>query len=164
VFESRQKLGIFLFTTASRPVPDPTLPPIQWVAGSLSLGVKWSRREADHPPPSSAEVKNAWSYTSTPQYILMAWCSVKSTGTTLPLPLSRHEHVWRNGSIAPRIINLDGCEWSGSRPDRFTSGKGILCTHWIGSWVGPRAGLDAVTKTNIPSPSRKSNSGRHYTD
>jgi hypothetical protein len=27
-------------------------------------------------PPSSAEVKNAWSYTSTPQYTSMAWCSV----------------------------------------------------------------------------------------
>jgi hypothetical protein len=37
----------------------------------------WPGREADHSPPSSAEVKNAWSYTSTPQYALMAWCSVK---------------------------------------------------------------------------------------
>jgi hypothetical protein len=27
--------------------------------------------------PSSAEVKNAWSYTSTPQYAFMAWCSLK---------------------------------------------------------------------------------------
>jgi hypothetical protein len=27
--------------------------------------------EADHSPPSSAEVKNAWSYTSTPQYVFM---------------------------------------------------------------------------------------------
>jgi len=32
--------------------------------------------------------KNEWSYTSTPQYAFMAWCSVKkSTWTTLPLPL-----------------------------------------------------------------------------
>jgi hypothetical protein len=38
---------------------------------------------------SSTDVKNAWSYTSTPQYAFMVWCSVKkSTGTTLPLPLS----------------------------------------------------------------------------
>jgi hypothetical protein len=29
-------------------------------------GVKRSGREADHSPPSSAEVKNAWSYTSAP--------------------------------------------------------------------------------------------------
>jgi hypothetical protein len=36
--------------------------------------------------PSSVEVKNAWSYSSTPQYAFMAWCWVqKSTGTTLPL-------------------------------------------------------------------------------
>jgi hypothetical protein len=33
---------------------------------ALSLGVKRAGREADHSPPSSAEVKNAWSYTSTP--------------------------------------------------------------------------------------------------
>jgi hypothetical protein len=29
-------------------------------------GVKRPGREADHSPPSSVEVKNAWSYTSTP--------------------------------------------------------------------------------------------------
>jgi hypothetical protein len=37
-------------------------------------GVKRSGREADQSPPSSAEVKNAWSYTSTLQYVFMAWC------------------------------------------------------------------------------------------
>jgi hypothetical protein len=65
-FESRQPLGIFLLTTVSRPALAPTQPPIQWVPGALSLGIKWSGREADHSPPSNAEVKNAWSYTSTP--------------------------------------------------------------------------------------------------
>jgi hypothetical protein len=34
--------------------------------GTLSLEVKWPGREADHLLPSSAEVKNTWSYTSTP--------------------------------------------------------------------------------------------------
>jgi hypothetical protein len=34
--------------------------------GSLSLEVKWPGHEADNSPPSSAEVKNARSYTSTP--------------------------------------------------------------------------------------------------
>jgi hypothetical protein len=33
---------------------------------SYSLGGKRSEREADHAPPSSAEVKNAWDYISTP--------------------------------------------------------------------------------------------------
>jgi len=46
-----------------RPVLGPTQPPIQWVPESFT-GVKatgtWS-----YPPSSSAEVKNAWSNTST---------------------------------------------------------------------------------------------------
>jgi hypothetical protein len=58
--------GIFLFTTVSRTALGPTQPPIKWVPGALSLGVKRPGREADHSLPSSAEVKNAWSYTSTP--------------------------------------------------------------------------------------------------
>jgi hypothetical protein len=35
----------------------PTQPPIQWVPGAISLGVKRPGREADHSPPSSAVVK-----------------------------------------------------------------------------------------------------------
>jgi hypothetical protein len=35
----------------------PTQPPVQWVPGALSLGVKRPGCEADHSPPSSAEVK-----------------------------------------------------------------------------------------------------------
>jgi hypothetical protein len=56
-FDSRWGLGIFLFTTASRTALGPTQPPIQWVPGALSLGVKRPGREADHSPPSSTEVK-----------------------------------------------------------------------------------------------------------
>jgi hypothetical protein len=40
-------------------------------------GVKRPVREADHSPPFSVEVKNEWSYTSTPQYGFMACFSVK---------------------------------------------------------------------------------------
>jgi hypothetical protein len=76
-FESRYGLRIFLFTTASRPNLGPTQPPIQWVLVSLSLGVKRPECEADNSPPSSAKVKNAWSYASTTQYVFMAWCLVK---------------------------------------------------------------------------------------
>jgi hypothetical protein len=36
---------------------EPTQPPIQWVPGVFSLGIKRPGREADHSPPSSAEVK-----------------------------------------------------------------------------------------------------------
>jgi hypothetical protein len=65
-FDSRQGMGIFLFTTASRPALGPTQPPIQWVSGFISPGVKQPGREADHSPRSSAEVKYSWSFTSTP--------------------------------------------------------------------------------------------------
>jgi hypothetical protein len=62
-FESWPGLEIFVFFTVSKPALGPTQPPVQWVPGALSLSVKESGREADHSPPSSAEV-NAWSYTS----------------------------------------------------------------------------------------------------
>jgi hypothetical protein len=55
--DSRRELGIFLFTTVSRTALGPTQPPIQGVPGALSLGVKRPGREANHSPPSSAEVK-----------------------------------------------------------------------------------------------------------
>jgi hypothetical protein len=44
----------------------------QMGTGALSLGVKRPGGEADHSLPSSAKVKNAWRYISTPQYVLMA--------------------------------------------------------------------------------------------
>jgi hypothetical protein len=62
----------FLFSTSSRPALGPTQPPIQWVPGALSPGVKRPGREADHPPPTSAEVKKILIYTSTPHYAFMA--------------------------------------------------------------------------------------------
>jgi hypothetical protein len=55
---------------------------MQWVVRLLSLGVKRPGREADHSHPSGAEIKNVWSYTSTPP-LLMAWCSVKEQGLHL---------------------------------------------------------------------------------
>jgi hypothetical protein len=67
--------GFFLLTTSSSPSLGPTQPPIQFVPGDLSPG-----READHLPPCGAAVKDACSYTSTPQYVFMAWCLVKHRG------------------------------------------------------------------------------------
>jgi hypothetical protein len=57
-FDSRQRQVISLSSITSRPVLGPTQPPIQWVLGTLSPGVKWPGREADHSPPSSVEVKS----------------------------------------------------------------------------------------------------------
>jgi hypothetical protein len=54
------KVNNFQFFMSSRPALGRTQPPIQWVPGALSLGAKWQGREADHSPPTSAEVKKAW--------------------------------------------------------------------------------------------------------
>jgi hypothetical protein len=62
----------FLFSTSSRPALAPIQPPIQWVPGVLSPGVKRSGSEADRSLPTSAEVKKTWIYTSTPPYAFMA--------------------------------------------------------------------------------------------
>jgi hypothetical protein len=43
-------------------------------------------------------------------------------------------------------LALVGDEWSASRPSRFTSEETATGTLRIGSWVGPRAGLDEVEK------------------
>jgi len=48
---------------------------------------------------------------------------------------------------------LDGGEFSAAHPVRFTSREKEPRTHWIGSCVGPRAGLDAVVKRKkFPAP------------
>jgi hypothetical protein len=47
----------FHFFVSSRPALGPTQPPIQWVIGALSPGVKRPRRYTNHSPPISAEVK-----------------------------------------------------------------------------------------------------------
>jgi hypothetical protein len=66
----------FLFSTSSRAGLGYTQPPIQWVHVALSPEVKRPGREADHSPPSSAEVKKMWIYTS-------PYAFAVSTGTTL---------------------------------------------------------------------------------
>jgi hypothetical protein len=76
----------------------------QWVPETLSLVVKQQRREADHSPPSSATVKNAWIYTSTPPYIFMAGCLVKHRDKfTFTFTTTATLHVLSNSSF--RVIH-----------------------------------------------------------
>jgi hypothetical protein len=75
--------------------------------------------------------------------------------------LTKHHSMkayWGSGGIAPCILDL-GTRWRWVIS--FTFGplyprERYPCTHWIGDWVGPRAGLDEVMKRTIPSPCRDS--------
>jgi hypothetical protein len=58
--------------------------PTQWVLVALYPEVKRPGREADLSPPSSAEFKKEWSYTSTTPYVFMSWflISAKDNSTS----------------------------------------------------------------------------------
>jgi len=56
---------LFLYPKATWPVLGPTQLSVAWVSRVLRAGSS-SRLEADHLPPSSAEIKSKWCYTSTP--------------------------------------------------------------------------------------------------
>jgi hypothetical protein len=77
-FDSRRELGISLFTIASRTALGPTQPPIQWVPGTLPLGLSDRVVNLTTHLHLAPRLKNEWSYTSIPQYAFMAWCSVKA--------------------------------------------------------------------------------------
>jgi hypothetical protein len=57
--------GMQFITTPYRP-DQPLGLPIQWILSDLSPGVKRPEREADHLPPSSAEVRNGGAITPLP--------------------------------------------------------------------------------------------------
>jgi len=69
-FDFRQGQGLFLFVIPSRHALEP---PIQWVRDALYPGVRRPGRETCYTSASSAEVRNAWSFISTPSYVFMAW-------------------------------------------------------------------------------------------
>lgn len=61
----------FFFTKTTTPrLTSPMQPPVQLVPGS-SAPVDY---EANYSPPSTANVQNAFSYTSTPMNIYIHWC------------------------------------------------------------------------------------------
>jgi hypothetical protein len=60
------------YSMSSKPALGSTQQPIQWAPVALSLGVKRPRREADHSPPTTAEIMKTWSYKPTSPYAFMA--------------------------------------------------------------------------------------------
>jgi hypothetical protein len=76
-------------------------------------------RKGDHSPPTSAEVKNAWNYTSTPQYVFMVWCLVKHrdfTFFTFRMNVNwnwRERNRWRpgRGLFKGASLTFTWCNW-----------------------------------------------------
>jgi hypothetical protein len=57
------------------------------------LGVKRQGREANHLPPTSAEAKKTWIYTSTPRNVFMAKCLIKHRDLYLFLQWDETEYL-----------------------------------------------------------------------
>jgi hypothetical protein len=70
-------MTFLLLATESGPTLRPIQPSIQSVPGYPSPGLKRPERDAVHSPPSSADVKNVWSYTFTPSHSFMVWHLIK---------------------------------------------------------------------------------------
>jgi hypothetical protein len=124
----------------------PTQLPIQWVLGVLSLGVKRPEREADHSPPSIAEVKECVElHLHSPNTPSWRGAQLKNR-TTLPYLTFTHGHI----KVTVPVINqaphemywgvevylhaflpsaLDGGQWSASRPGLFIPGVRAPATH-----------------------------------
>jgi hypothetical protein len=86
----------------------PLPPPIQWVPGALSMGVKRPGREADH---------SFRSYTSTPQYASMACCLVKWRDN-----FTFHESFRRSRDTSVSIVTR---LWAWRQGVRFPAEAGI---------------------------------------
>jgi hypothetical protein len=77
-FDSRQALGFFSFRQGVQNGSGAHLVSYPMSTEDSSTGVKRPGHEADHSPPSSAEVNNAWSYIFTPRYVFIAWYLFKN--------------------------------------------------------------------------------------
>jgi hypothetical protein len=70
---SRYKKGITFSSTTSRQPLESSQPSNLWVLVDISLEVQRPGLKADHSSAFSAELKNAWSYPSTPSILLVGW-------------------------------------------------------------------------------------------
>jgi hypothetical protein len=81
----------------------------------------------------------------------------------LALGITKYHAIKMHGGVEAKLHTfltwvLDGSEWSASHLSHFTTGERAPSTHWIGGWVGPRGGVDALMKRKILCPCQELNS------
>jgi len=73
----------------------------------VDTGLKQPGRVFGNSPPSSAEVKNLCSYTSSPNYAFMAWCLVKHRGNFTYQRFVSVSTENTGGQTLPRCVVID---------------------------------------------------------
>ena len=111
-------------------------------------------------PPSSTEVKNPCSHTSTPLHGLMEciWANFPFKKVHCGMSHAGLEEE-KHSSILSLTSALDVGGWLTPRPGCFTPREKRHGTHWAGHWMGfrvrkiaPAPGFDPRTVQAVPSP------------
>jgi hypothetical protein len=96
---------------SSPPLPDrlwgPSSLPSNWYWGLFPPGLNRPGRVADHSPPSSVEVKSAWSYTSTLPIRLHGVVLGKAQGQLNLLPVSTLDSPSSSRFMLPWILKAN---------------------------------------------------------
>jgi hypothetical protein len=97
-FHSQQEQKIFLVSRAFIPLGTST--------NLLYRSVMQPNPEADRLPPSSAEARNSWSYTSISPYVCIyrSQCHVITSAPSHPPWLDHSNYTWRRGQIMKLLI------------------------------------------------------------
>jgi hypothetical protein len=107
---------------------------------------------ATHTPPTLAKRPSGSLPLSQHSFAHIVCCAMVICNLSLRLinSIPRHDDVWGPGDIAPPFLtsSLHGCEWSASRPGRFTPG-----THSCGpGWTQSRSGSCGLEKSLLLLP------------
>jgi hypothetical protein len=115
--EVRVPVGSRIFSTSSRVALGSTQPPLRWIQGALSPEIKRPGLEANHSPPTVAEVKQMWSYTSithTPSW-RSVWLVKHRDNFTFTVLLIALEVVWviyRELTFALQSLSRHFTDWA----------------------------------------------------
>lgn len=135
--EIRFPTRICLLAMTSRCAARGTQHPIR-----LGRGVNWPEGEDGHSTPSGSDVKNMWSYISTPPYAFVVCCLVKHKEFIFFLSFPQTKHVYSYflhfisiSSFPPHLPTNMTRQWANRQPNWLTKQKifPIRVQNWITS-------------------------------